>query len=218
MCSATRTRLVRSDRTKSNEALVTAAVQRLADNASSPDRQFPVRPIATISRGYDSPAVCALARAAGLRRCYTSPRSNSLIPSLVSRAATDDDGTVLAESLGLETRILSRSFAHELHFLAGSDDPEFVFDGLVSDIKASNDVAAVFTGYHGDMLWRLDAFDDERATQIIRHDVSGLNLGEVRLEAGFFNVPLTFLYARSQASIGRISRARGDDAVAHGDR
>jgi hypothetical protein len=188
--------------------LVTDAVKRLADNMSSSARRFRVQPIATMSRGYDSPAVCALARATGLRRCYTSPRSNSLIPSFVSRFATDDNGTVLAEALGLEARILSRSVAHELHFLAGSGTPEFVFDGLVSDIKASNEVTAVFTGYHGDMLWRLDAFDDDRATQIIRHDVSGLNLCEVRLDAGFFNVPLTFLYARSQASIGRISRAQ----------
>jgi hypothetical protein len=34
-----------------------------------------------------------------------------------------------------------------------------------------------------------------------------LSLGEIRLKAGFFNVPLPCLYARSLASIARISRS-----------
>ena len=189
------------------ESLVLEAIDRLRQNIADPYRRIPVQSLATISRGYDSTAVCTLARNAGLRRCYTARRSNSLVPAIVSRAATDDDGTVVAEALGLEARALEPSLLNELYFLAGSDEPEFIFDQLAADTEAAGGVSAVFTGYHGDMLWRLHAFSDHRATQIIRHDMSGLNLCEVRLKAGFFNVPLTFLFARSQASIGRISRS-----------
>ena len=187
--------------------LVTDAVQRLADNMSSPD--------ATISGAADRDDFARLRftggvcyrEGAGLRRCYTSPRSNSLIPSFVSRAQPMTMARCWRKPWGWRPAFSVGPLHMSCIFSPAPATPEFVFDGLVSDIKASNEVAAVFTGYHGDMLWRLDAFDDDRATQIIRHDVSGLNLCEVRLEAGFFNVPLTFLYARSQASIGRISRA-----------
>ena len=190
-------------------ALLVEAAERLGQNLAAAGRRFPVRPLATISRGYDSPAVCAVARSAGLRSCFTSTRSNSIVPSVVSRAATDDDGTVVARALGLDARLMTPGdgAASELLFLAGSDQPEFLFGGLAQEIEASREPAALFTGYHGDMLWRTDAFDDTRAPFIVRHDVSGLNLCEVRLKAGFFNVPLTFLYARSQASLGRISRS-----------
>jgi hypothetical protein len=189
------------------ESLVLGAVERLRQNMTDHQRRLPVQALATISRGYDSPAVCAWARRAGLRRCYTSRRSNSLVPAILSRAATDDDGTVVAKALGLEACALETSLRNELYFLAASDEPEFIFDQLAADTEVAGGVSVVFTGYHGDMLWRLNAFADDRATQIIRHDMSGLNLCEVRLKAGFFNVPLTFLFARSQASIGRISRS-----------
>jgi hypothetical protein len=187
--------------------LMRASVKELGANMSDARRAFPVRAVATISRGYDSPAVCALARGLGLTTCYTSPRSNSMIPSALSAAATDDDGTVVARALGLETRVLTRTPSDELFFLAGSDEPELVFAGLAADIRRSGDVTVLLTGYHGDMVWRADAFSDDRAAEIIRHDISGLNLGELRLDAGFFNVPLTFLHVRSQASITRISQS-----------
>lgn len=188
-------------------SLLRTAVRSLGANMADARRRMRVEPIATISRGYDSPAVCALARDLGLRTCYTARRSNSMIPAVVSRAATDDDGTCVARALGLDARVLRRTIENELHFLAGSDEPELVFGGLAAEIGRSGTVAAVFTGYHGDMVWRADAFDDDRAPEVIRHDISGLNLGEIRLEAGFFNVPLTFLHVRSLASIGRISRS-----------
>ncbi len=189
-------------------ALLTLAAERLGWNMTDSDRRVTVRSVATISRGYDSPAVCAVARAAGLRVCYTSSRSNSLVPPFLSSAATDDDGGILARALGLEAKAMMASRGDELAFLAGSDEPEFVFGSLAKEIEEAGVPTTVFTGYHGDMLWRVDAYEDEvRAPAIIRHDVSGLNLCEVRLKAGFFNVPLTFLFARSQASIGRISRS-----------
>jgi hypothetical protein len=190
-------------------SLLVEATERLGQNLAATGRRCPVRPLATISRGYDSPTVSAVARLAGVRSCFTSARSNSLVPSMVSRAATNDDGTAVAQALGLDAQLMNPGDgpAIELLFLAGSDEPEFLFGGLAQKIEASQEPAALFTGYHGDMLWRVDAFDDARAAVMIRHDVSGLNLCEVRLKAGFFNVPLTFLYARSQASLGRISRS-----------
>ena len=46
----------------------------------------------------------ALALEFGIERAYTSRRSNSLIPYWISREAADDDGTQIAERLGIPVR------------------------------------------------------------------------------------------------------------------
>lgn len=78
---------------------------------------------------------------------------------------------------------------------------------MAREIEESDETAAIFSGYYGDKMWRTNAYTDERAPAIIKPDAAGLDLSERRLKAGFVLVPLPFLYARSQASIARISQS-----------
>jgi hypothetical protein len=187
--------------------LLAEAMERLGHNARDRARRTSVALLGTMSRGYDSPAACLLGKRAGLRACFTATRSNSL--AFLSSAATEDDGSPIASLLDLEIRPLGLlPTKDELYYLAGSFDPETIFSDVARTVEQSGDLAVLFTGYHGDMAWRSDAFDDEeRAPAVIRHDISGLNLTEIRLKAGFFNVAVPFILVRSQASITRISQS-----------
>jgi hypothetical protein len=74
-------------------------------------------------------------------------------------------------------------------------------------IEEEAEAAAVFTGFHGDIIWDVNVPDAFVSEGIIRHDVSGLDLSELRLERGFFNVAVPFLFAASIESIAAISRS-----------
>jgi hypothetical protein len=191
--------------------LVGAALSRLRDNLASPERRSAVKAFSTISAGYDSPAVTALAREM-VDACFTSRRSNSSILPWMSRAAAIDDGTPIAERLGLRTLYLDPGRGSvsedELYFLAPTAaDPELVFHSMARHIEASCEAAVVFTGFHGDKVWDVDTGGDYLSDQVKRGDTSGLNLGEIRLKAGFFNVPVTFMYARSVRDLVAVSRS-----------
>lgn len=65
----------------------------------------------------------------------------------------------------------------------------------------------VFTGYHGDKMWDSKLEDKYLNDQIIRGDISGLRLAEIRLKSGFIHVAVPFIFARSVASISRITES-----------
>jgi hypothetical protein len=166
----------------------------------------------TLSAGYDSVAVTALVRDLGIECAYTSRRSNSTILPFLSQAAAIDDGTPIAGVLGVPVKYLERRLApsaeRELQFLAPSaNDPELIFHTLAKDLEARAGVAVVFMGYHGDKVWDRHlpaAFADD---QLKRGDMSGLNLSEIRLEAGFIVATPAFIGARRIADLLRISNS-----------
>src|SRR5439155_1338688 len=102
--------------------LVAGALQRLRANYTSPDRRVPLGAFATISSGYDSAAAAVLVKDLPIEACFTSRRSNTHIPVWLNRRAGIDDGTPIADRLGLTTIPLdprgSRVTEDELYFLA----------------------------------------------------------------------------------------------------
>jgi hypothetical protein len=96
----------------------------------------------------------------------------------------------------------------ELYFLAPTyAQPELIFHSMAVHIERTCGAAVVFTGYHGDKVWDAQMNGKYLNDQIIRGDISGLNLSEIRLRGGFINVAVPFILARNIASIVKISRS-----------
>ncbi|HEU4453407.1 MAG TPA: hypothetical protein VFR81_10115 [Longimicrobium sp.] len=189
---------------------VEGTLTRIRENAASPARHAPLRAFSTISAGYDSGAVTALVRD-GIEGAFTSRRSNSTIRPWMSRKAAIDDGTPIARRLGVETLYLDRHpdrvTEDELFFLAPTAaEPELVFHSMARHIEQGG-AAVVFTGFHGDKVWDVDTSGAYLSDQVRRGDVSGLNLSEIRLKAGFVNVAVPFLFARQVQEIVAVSRS-----------
>jgi hypothetical protein len=183
-----------------------------ARNYRSPRRRQRFSTFTTISSGYDSTAVATLVKELGLDACFTCARSNTPLPPWIAPKLAVDDGRLNAERLGLRCDDLdcrkSQVTEDELFFLAPSTaDPEIVFHSLTRHITENCDAAIVFTGYHGDKVWERTTPEQFLGEDIIRGDTSGLNLSEIRLQAGFIHVPVPFILARSIRSLVAISRS-----------
>lgn len=192
------------------QALLNDVLLRLKHCYTSPDRRIRLDAFTTISSGYDSTAVACLAKNIGVKTCFISRRSNSTVPAWVDRRRAFDDGAPIAAALGMQAICLnhqiSSSSADELYFYAV--DPaktELVFHSMAAHIEKTCQAAVVFTGYHGDKMWDSKLEDKYLNGHIIRGDISGLRLSEIRLKAGYINVAVPFIFARSVASISKIS-------------
>ena len=188
------------------------ALRRIRDNAMSTRRRIPLQFRTTTSSGYDSAAVSVLAGNIGASITYTRQRSNSWIPAWLSRAAAVDDGTPVAAPLGLEVRYLESpsgvSADHELLLLAATTaEPETVFQSLARDLEAEERPTVLLTGYHGDKVWDRLTGGKYLSPDLIRGDTSGLNLGEIRLLAGFINVAVPFIGARGIVDLIRLANS-----------
>lgn len=191
---------------------VEKVLSALLGNARHPGRMHPLKPYCTTSAGYDSPAVTAMLAGTEGLVTYTSRRSNSLFPAWVKQEAAIDDGTRIAERLGVEARTLrypsDLGEEEELAFLAPSAaEPELIFANLARDVRTERHGGVVFSGYHGDKVWDVNVEDRYVNEQIMRGDPSGLALGETRLRAGFVHVAVPFIYVRSIADIRMIGRS-----------
>jgi len=182
------------------------------ENSRSEQRRLPMGLFSTISAGYDSTAVTALARDLPITAAYTSRRSNSTFIPMFSRQAAIDDGSPIARALGIPLRYLERSAAPalelELLFLAPSaNDPELIFHSMAADLERSSGVSMVLMGYHGDKVWDRNVPAALTNDQLKRGDMSGLNLSEVRLQAGFVVVAAPFIGARRITDLVAISNS-----------
>ena len=205
------------------QALLGETLRRLRDNYASPERRLPMAAFATISSGYDSAASAALVAPLGIATCFTVRRSNSHIPSWLSRRAAIDDGKPIADRLGLRTVYLDRRASvdgDELYFLAPGCAPTMtVLHPLAKQLQQLGGPAVLFTGFQGDEMWDVNRW--ERAYQdagLVRGDTTALMLSEIRLKAGFVNVAVPSLFARAVRDISAISMSddmapwRGDSA------
>lgn len=77
------------------DALLDGVVARTFENAADPQRTRRYRPLATVSRGYDSAATAALSARHGCREALTFAELQPGVPS-------PDDGTPVGEHLGLD--------------------------------------------------------------------------------------------------------------------
>ena len=173
-------------------------ISQIASNMAAGGRRFPYRLLATISSGYDSPAVAVVARKAGLE---------DTISFTHGRYGLADDGADLGRLLGLNVTLVSRdawrtSAPREVPFLGADAKGEDVhFAGAEQLLRGS----VLLTAYHGGSIWNKDAKLAD--PDLTRGDQSGLSLTEFRLSAGFLHVPVPFMGVRQVRDINAIGRS-----------
>lgn len=179
-------------------------------NASSPHRKKPIDLYTTISKGYDSTAVTALTASLPVKNAFTSKSSNSSVLSIFNKSWNDDDGTHISKKLGLNVIYLdlkeSDIGSDELYFLAPTtSEPELQFYEINKLLATNDNPGIIFTGYHGDTVWALSPPTKALTDDILKPGASGLTLSEIRLKAGFIDIPVPMMHARSIVSINHLS-------------
>jgi hypothetical protein len=177
---------------------LSGSLKRIIDNTAAKGRQHPYRLLGTLSSGYDSSAVTALARPYGLREAISFTES---------RRGMAEDGRPVAARLGMQLTLVSRDawksrHLAEIPFLAADAKGEDVY---LSGIEEKLSGCVVLTGHYAGQMWYKEphAVDPE----IIRRDRSGLSLTEYRLWAGFIHFPIGFMGARQAAVINKITKS-----------
>ncbi len=163
-----------------------SALQRCADNMRSAQRKQSYGWLGTISTGFDSPTVVALARKAGLRETITYARA---------RDELDDDGSKIAAGLGLSVEVIDRDAwqrdaLSEVPFLASDAKGEDVYFAGARDLLQRR---VLLTGYAAG-VW---AAKGHANPMLRRADQSGLSLTEFRLWANFINLPVPTMGVKS---------------------
>jgi hypothetical protein len=177
-------------------------------NALDPARRTALATYGTLSSGYDSTAVSVLVKDLGVRRFFTYVGSWAQ----GSKDQPEYETASIAAALGIEAiRIETPSVpSAEDELLLRAASPlgqQLPLIAMAQQIERAADGAVVFTGFHGDVIWDVHVPDEAVSAGIIRHDVSGLDLSELRLKSGFANVAVPFFFAASIESVVEISRS-----------
>ncbi len=192
---------------------LTTVLTGINENMQDCARRKPLDGFGTLSRGYDSPAVAVLTSSTGAQTYFTITESSTSIPKWLNRAAVEDDGRPIGAILGLSMQAIGKLrpktvSQHELYFLAASTAaPETVFHSLAAELYSRDKPSVVYTGYHGDKIWERAPGEPYLCETLVRGDSSGLNLSEIRLVAGFINVAVPFIHARSAPVINKLSNS-----------
>jgi hypothetical protein len=195
---------------------------RIKNNCEDTGRKHQITPLSTLSSGYDSTAVSALAAMVGVKKCFGAEGSfDPAIKALCDKPLIKENASKIAQRLGLEFHCLDGSRSHisedEIYFIASIcangrfNESEIIFHSMTDYIQKNCDIAVVYTGYHGDKVWNVNLPEDYQNDQIKRGDPSGLWLTEIRLKAGFVNLAVPFILARNVKSI--VSISKGKDMV-----
>jgi hypothetical protein len=177
---------------------LTGTLQRVQLNGSDKNRQNPFDLLTTISSGYDSTTVSALAKA-------VDPNVEGFTFSRISNPSREDSGSEIARHLGVKLNIIdidkwrSRTRPEVSHIAADCLGEEVQYAGAESILGGR----ILLTGFHGDVVWGQDV--EGASEQFVRGDPSGLSLTEYRLWANFLHCPIPFWGARQSMDIIRLS-------------
>lgn len=182
-------------------------------NAADTRRRWTYRPVVTLSQGYDSTAVSALASKAGCSEAVSFLKSNA-------RAGYEDDsGREIAAYLGLRVTEYERT---DYDRLSQNRDHEFYMepDGVDRSMVLMEEQLAgslLLTGRFGERLWTrelssrwgLPGYAGYPDFQLVAgFKLGGCALGEFRMKAGFIHFPLACSGALHAPAIQAISESR----------
>lgn len=157
-------------------------IRGIVENAQGPGRPTRYEPLASISSGYDSSAVAALASDAGCRRGITFAQGHELY---VHYEKDDDSGEVIGRHLGMEMTVIRGNHSSDHVW------PEFAACGDARDerfglMEEHLDSKLFFSGMNGDHMWGLKK--DNPNMVRAPYGVGG-SLAEFRLRVGFIHAP-----------------------------
>ena len=190
------------------EDFLRATAAALGSNAADASRRYAVKPLTSISSGYDSTAAATVARHAGCRRAVTIRKATSLWRG-------SDSGEDVARYLDLEClgydRVADR-YPDEPALWAGEGRP-----GIINWTQFDYDepLCLFFTGIHGEKMW--DRVAHDHPDPFVRRSPASLGICEWRLHRGVFQCPVPFWGARHSHELHAITAAEmapwstGDD-------
>ena len=184
---------------------LSGALAALRENAGASERRRRYTLLASMSRGYDSPAGAALASEVGCDEAF-SFRSGWALRD--GSRVDDDSGAAIARTLGLRVHEIdvdafdhSRTFT-PAEFAALGDTCDVQFAGLEELLPGR----VLCTGFHGDGMW--ERTFPHVGPDIVRDGMpTGSSLAELRLRVGFIHVPVPFIGCRRHAEIHAIGEA-----------
>lgn len=166
-------------------------------NMHSPARRRPIRPVTTMSSGYDSPAITVLAKRVGCQTGWTVTQGWSLFAT-----NTDDSGREIAKLLGVELQEVDRRKSCN-----GLEPWIWASTGRSNDLNVvrfdyPDDVMLLFSGNHAGILW---THARHSPAMLQRSDSGGTGMSEFRLEKGFIQCPFAFVGVQQAKDIEAIS-------------
>lgn len=168
-------------------------------NGADPARAQTLTPMSTISSGYDSTMISALAADHGCKDAITFSKTRAKM----GKPAEDDSGAEASRILGLNVKIHDR-----LGFRDSDAMPEIETLGAgaeMSSARSDLENRVLLTGYMGDTMW--DLHPKAVSTYIYWPVIAGHNFTELRLGAGFAHFCLPFMGCRQQPEIIAISQS-----------
>jgi hypothetical protein len=184
-----------------------STLARLFANATHPARIRRYRPVATVSAGYDSPAIAALAVRHGCSEGMTLVSVDSVTGAVDER----DSGKRIGERLGLHVaeyeRLAYRRLlgVPEAEFCASSPGGADVVMAVAEQQLAG---ALLLTGRYGGSIWARQPY---RFLPQYRNPFAqrpyGASLLEIRLRVGAQVLPAPFIGARDGMAVLRISNS-----------
>lgn len=184
-------------------AFLETTARKVSANAIDPAGKVVFRPLAAISRGYDSVAVAAVASQANCREAVTFRHSGPRM--------REDSGTEIAAHLGMEVQEFDRT---DYTKLPGFPEVEF-FPNMPLAAKALTVLekqlsgSLFFNGQGGEDIWMRGWTAGAPLLQEPTADsMSGSNIGEFRLRVGFVWFPLACCGAIHAPALARISLSR----------
>lgn len=182
--------------------LLQTGMAKVLQNAADPARKHKrYRPLATMSRGYDAPALAVLLRRLGVTEAMTFHGHESRY------AAENDSGVEIGNRLGFN---VTEYDALQFRKLPGLPEAEFFAcpdgaDVLLSPVEPQLEGTIFITGRHGDCVFNL------HRRRILPHmlvgttALAGMTLNEFRLRVGFTQYAPLYTAAQHIESIYRIS-------------
>ena len=187
--------------------LLHGTVRLVFENAAHPARQRPFRPISTISQGYDSAAIAAVARAAGCQEAitYVGP------PQGPDRLT--DSGEEIGAQLGMQVTAINRSEhlqvqAKQIAEFCATPSQGSGFLLALAEEQLEGSILCV--GRTGDAFWSLDErFNTPDLVSAPVRSTTSTSYLEYRLRVGYFSFGVPFIGAIHRLALQSI--AESDD-------
>lgn len=190
--------------------MLRSSIGRTIRNAGDSARKHCFEPVVTLSRGYDSPMVAALACAEGCNEALTF---SDLAP--FTNEKVNDNGAGIAEALGMDFYEFRRN-DYRSAARGDSDRNEFpeaefcacppAIDYPMASMEAHLRGRVLLTGAFGDSILDMDKkslSEDFRQSSVA--GMVGGTMTEFRLRLGFINFPPLYIGAQHCTAIHEIS-------------
>jgi hypothetical protein len=197
------------------ERLLLAILDSLRRNGASGTRRRSYRLLATVSTGYDSSSIAALARDVGCSEAVTvlgsRPRSQVIGKYRYLDKHIDDSGEHIADQLGYSTthkcdrNEYFKATTPQLEAESCASGSLYIEPSLLY-YNSLLEQTILLTGHFGDVIWGMSG--EAHGGLFAGGALSGASLYESRLRIGFVHAPLPYVAASQVSEIKQISRSQ----------